>query len=117
MKTKILTVNNLHQAIEFYTQRLGFSLLQKTPTTATTNFEGQALELRLGVQGHQTAVFQTVTIEAMEQRMLEEKIKFVRPPYRREEETETFNKVFDEFIVEDCEGNAITFSSFTHFKC
>jgi len=49
--------------------------------------------------------------------VLEEKIKFVRPPYRREEETETFNKVFDEFIVEDCEGNAITFSSFTQFKC
>jgi catechol-2,3-dioxygenase len=117
MKTQLLFVNTLNQTIDFYTNQLGFSLEHVTDSSASLTLEGQSLELKLGQQGNQSLVFQTENIEVMEQLMLQHKIKFVRPPYRREEETETFNKVFDEFIVEDGEGNTITFSSFMHFKC
>jgi extradiol dioxygenase family protein len=110
-------VHNLDQAIEFYSKYFGFSLDHVMHHFASLSFEGQTLELKRGDHEHQSLIFQTENMEAMEQRMLQHKIKFVRPPYRREEETETFNKVFDEFSVEDGEGNTITFSSFIHFKC
>jgi catechol 2,3-dioxygenase-like lactoylglutathione lyase family enzyme len=117
MKSIILYITDLPQAIHFYVQQLGFQLLQQTHHEAHLQFEQQLLTLTVGRSHKQRVTFQTSAIDSLEKRVLQEKIKFVRPPYTRDEETETFNKVFDEWIIEDPEGHELTFSSFVHFRC
>lgn len=117
MKSTILYITDLPQAIHFYVQQLGFQLLQQTNHEAQLQFEQQLVTLTIGRSHKQRLMFQTSAIDPLEKRVLQEKIKFVRPPYTRDEETETFNKVFDEWIIEDPEGNELTFSSFVHFRC
>ena len=117
MKTVTLIVGNLDQAIQFYHHKLSFQLLEKTNQKACFLFEQQQVELLLGQAVPQRVTFHTEHIDTLEKHVLKEKIRFIRPPYTREEETETFNRVFDEWIIEDPEGNALTFSSFVHFRC
>lgn len=117
MNSISLTVKDLIQSIDFYHRRLGFTLIHQTSQSASLVWEQQTLHLTQGQSQPQACLFHTDHIEILEQRVINHHIKFVRPPYIREEETETFNKVFHEWTVEDLDGHALTFSSFTHFRC
>lgn len=111
------TCSNLKATASFYSQKLGFNVVKQTDKTIDLSFEKNKLTFALGPIRKQTFVLPIDDAQAEYDRVIQQKIKLDSPMNVRDEETETFNKVFEEFSILDPDGHRLTFMTFVRFRC
>lgn len=112
-----LTCSQIKTTAAFYVQQLGFKVLKQTDKMLEVSFEKNKVTFLVGPIKKSELVFPIEDAQKQYDRVIQQKIKLDSPMNVRDVETDTFNKVFEEFSILDPNGHRLTFLTFVRFRC